>query len=314
MDLTMRQKTVLHLANIALLTFGILLFAFAETATQAASAALRICETAVVPALFPFMVLSDLIVRRNLLAPLWPLLPMDKWFALPASSACAFLLGGLCGFPIGARTVCGLYRSGALTKEEAERTLAFSNNTGPAFAVTVAGAGLWGSRGFGWYLYAAQLLSAVLVGVMLRRGYGGGKRISPPKEITEPPIRSLLQAVTGAAGAVIPLVGYIVFFSVLSAMASALIPSAKLAAAVCGLLEFTAGVGKAAALGGNAGRFLTGFAIGFSGLSVFVQSYNFTSDVGLSLRKTFIAKGLQGVITGGLCLLYPLLSGLSCLQ
>ncbi len=302
----LKRNHAIRIANLILFTFGVLLFVYAEPAADAAFAALSACGSAVVPVLFPYMVLSDLIVRRHLLAPLAPLVPMRALFGLPPASAVPFLLGGLCGFPIGARTVCGLYREGALSKSEAERAIAVSNNTGPAFAVGVAGGRIFGDRGFGWYLYIAQLLSAVAVGVLMRRAVS-----RKPSEArifdgtSEAPVRALLNAVTSAAWAVIPLAGYIVFFSVLSAILSAMLPETVGAAVGC-VLELTGGIRMAASLGGAAGRFLAGFAVGFSGISVFVQAYSFTAEAGLSLRRTFFAKSLQGCLTGVLCLLYPL--------
>ena len=51
------------------------------------------------------------------------------------------LLGVTGGYPLGADAVARLRRSGALTREQAERALAFCNNSGPAFLVGAAGVG-----------------------------------------------------------------------------------------------------------------------------------------------------------------------------
>ncbi len=303
----MKRSTPIHAANLLLFVFGVLLFVCGDASTRAAHDALVRLGTRVLPSLFPFMILSDLIVRRGLLSPLSEKLPMRRLFGLPANAGIAFLLGGLCGFPMGAKTVCGLYTAGELKKEEGEQTIALSNNTGPGFTVEAAGAVLWGSRGFGWYLYFAQLLSAVLLGIVFRPGKGKENTGPHTAVCTEPPIRSLLAAVRSSALAMVPLSGYIVFFSVLTGIAESPLPWEELGTLCACLLEFTAGVEKSASLGGSLGRFLTGFAVGFSGVSVFVQSYHFTAEAGLSLRRALWMKGLQGCITGGLCILYPII-------
>lgn len=307
----MTRKFSQKIANLLLSALGILLFAFSDSAFTAAGAALEVCAKSVIPSLFPYMVLSGLIVRRGLLAPLYPLLPTEALFRLPPPSACPILLGALCGFPIGAKTASELYQAGQLSKEEAERTCAIANNTGPAFAVGIAGSVFWKSRSFGWYLYAVQLISAVIVGLLMgsRRGKQQVRFGIKPHFTRESPIRSFAESVSSAASAVIPLCGYIVFFSVLCAMIKELLPDILPAAVLCSVLEFTTGIREAAAVGGMSGLFLTGFALGFSGISVFVQSYCFTSQAGLSLRKTFLSKALQGVITGGLCTLFPIFFG-----
>ena len=64
------------------------------------------------------------------------------------------------------------------------------------------------------------------------------------------------------------------------------------------LSEFTAGVEAAAACGGRWGLFLTGFAVGFSGFSVFAQSMTFTAPCGLRLRRAVLSKSIQGLLCG----------------
>ena len=302
------NRISVRFANLILFVLGVLLFACAEPAVSAASSALSLCITSVIPSLFPFMVLSSLMVRFRLLDPVCRFLPFRKLFGLPSHASGAFLLGALCGFPIGAKTACSLYRSGVLTKEEAERTCALSANTGPAFAVGVAGSALWGSRAFGWYLYGAQLLSAVLTGLLFRKKTSDIKSVSVySTEKRTDPIRSLAEAVSSSAAACIPLCGYIVFFSVLSAIAAELITDPIASAFAGSVLEFTTGIRQASLTGGTTGLFLTGFSLGFSGLSVLAQTFHFTSECGLSLRYTVISKTVCGLLCGVMCTLYPLI-------
>lgn len=308
----MKKKTVSKLVNLVLFCLCILLFVYSDPAIAAAKSALNACAVSVIPSLFPYMVLSNLIVRHRLLAPLYRLIPMKALFGLPPASAGAFLLGGLCGFPIGAKTVCDLYKTGQLTREEAERTCAISNNTGPAFAVSVAGGIFWGSRTFGIYLYTAQLLAAVFVGVLFRRrGKQTAQKTDSSLSVypTPNPVSSFIEAISAGAAACIPLCGYITFFSILCAIVKEMLPWKAVAAAVCAVFEFTSGIREAAAINGYAGLFLTGFSLGFSGLSVFMQSYNFTFSHGISLHRTLICKTVQGILCGGLCLLYPIQLG-----
>lgn len=304
----MKRKIIQKTANLLLSALGLLLFVSTESAMDAAKNALNLCAISVIPSLFPFMVLSGLIVRRNLLSPLYPIFPTQSLFRLPAPSACAILLGALCGFPIGAKTTAELYRTGQLTKNEAERTIAIANNCGPAFAVNFVGR--FFEKGFGLYLYTAQLVSAAAVGVLFCRGQ---KEDIPSKSIhrtpfnsSESPIRDFAASLTDAASAVIPLCGYIVFFSILCAILRPLVPWEEAAAFLCTVFEITSGIRAAAALGGPFVLFLVGFSVGFSGISVFVQSYCFTSAVGLSLRRAFLIKAVQGSICGVLCCLFSL--------
>ena len=105
--------------------------------------ALALCARTVVPALFPFMVSASLLVSLGFgeLAAPWLAGLMEPLFRVPGAGSAALLLGLVGGYPIGARTAAELYRQGLATRQEAERLLAFCNNSNPVFLISVLGVG-----------------------------------------------------------------------------------------------------------------------------------------------------------------------------
>ncbi|MFR5421544.1 MAG: hypothetical protein ACLTG4_06075 [Oscillospiraceae bacterium] len=101
----------------------------------------------------------------------------QRLFGIGGAGASALLLGVTGGYPLGADAVARLRRSGTLTREQAERALAFCNNSGPAFLVGAAGVGVFHSAGYGLLLYGVHVLSAVIVGMLFAPRSGG-----PPEE------------------------------------------------------------------------------------------------------------------------------------
>ena len=95
---------------------------------QNMSEALRLCATTVVPSLFPFMVISELLLSGDSASLLSPLFSYPaRWiFGIGGESAVAVILGFVCGFPIGARGAAALYKSGRIGRGELERILTFS--------------------------------------------------------------------------------------------------------------------------------------------------------------------------------------------
>lgn len=276
---------------------GALIWFLADAAhlRAAAAEALIHCGTSVIPALFPFMVLSSLALSLGFGEWLSPYLAglMTPLFRLPGLAGSALLLGLVGGYPIGARTAAELYEKRLLTREEAERLLSFCNNSNPIFLISILGSGVFHSVRCGIWLWLIHVASALLVGICLR---GRGKRrsrlsVSQPVSfcaISFP--TAFVQAVRSAVSGILSVCGFVVFFSVL-------------------VSPFTS-------IGGNAGTFLTGFLelfsmtslltndaasfvlaaalSGWGGLSVFCQTAAVLASTDLSLRPCLIGKLLQG--------------------
>ena len=133
---------------------------------------LALCARSVIPSLFPFMVVTSLLLSLGLgeLAAPWLAGLMEPLFRVPGAGSAALLLGLIGGYPIGAQTAAELYRGGLATRAEAERLLAFCNNSNPVFLISVLGAGVFGSVRAGVWLWLIHVLSALLTGILFRGG------------------------------------------------------------------------------------------------------------------------------------------------
>ncbi len=111
---------------------------------SAAKEALRLCAEVVIPSLFPFFVCSNLLIGLGGARVLSRYLSrwMRPLFGIPGAGALAVVLGVVSGYPVGADCVAELYASGECTKTEAERMLAFCNNSGPLFVMGAIGVGM----------------------------------------------------------------------------------------------------------------------------------------------------------------------------
>ena len=145
-----------------------------DAAAQAAKNGLLLCGNLIVPALFPFFILSSLLVSTGGAARFGRLLSgvMGIWFHQPGASASALVLGFLGGYPVGAKTVCTLYEEKLCDRTQAEHLLLFCNNAGPAFILGAAGSAVFHSAAIGFLLLAIQIFSALLVGVLFRPARG----------------------------------------------------------------------------------------------------------------------------------------------
>ena len=152
-----RYRDILLGAGLLWATLALILWP--EQAMDAMRDGLRLCGNVIVPSLFPFFVLSSLVVELGMSRYLGRLLEpiMVPLFRVNGSCATALALGFVGGYPVGAQTAIQIYQNGQCSRAEAERMLAFCNNSGPAFILGVVGAGVFGSGTAGLLLYLAQI-------------------------------------------------------------------------------------------------------------------------------------------------------------
>ena len=292
-----RRKIAFAAATLAAGLLTVLLLLYEPYTSEAVRGTLALFVNRVLPPLFPYMVLSKVMVSFDLLAPLSRFLAVGRLFRLPERASAVVLTGLLCGFPVGAAGTCTLYESGGISKEGAGRLAALSSNAGPAFLLGTVAA-LWNSKAYGGFLFAVQTVSALVIAFIAARS--APAEPEPAKVGSAAPERTfpeeLCRAVSESASACLAVCAYIVFFRVMAVVMSRLIPAF---APVFGVLfEFSSGCADGAAAGGIRGMFMTGFAVGSGGLSVMMQNYNFIGRHGIPVKALWAAKGLQGFVCG----------------
>ena len=149
--------------------FCICLILFSNANFLAAGNGLYLWATAVVPSLFPFFVATELLSNTSLIPFLGKYLSpiMRPLFGVPGDAAFAFLMGMISGYPVGAKIVTNFKENGICTEEEAERMLAFTNNSGPLFIIGTVGVSLFGNSLIGILLFVTHILACITVGIVL---------------------------------------------------------------------------------------------------------------------------------------------------
>ena len=147
-----------------------LLLKNATMAAKCVERGLRLCAKTIIPSLFPFLVITELIALggvTELLPDQWTK-PLQHLLCLPRAGCVAVMMGMLCGFPAGAKCAVSALQRGLLSREECERTLGCSCLPSAAFVINAVGVSLCQSRAFGILLYAIAALSALLCGMLIK--------------------------------------------------------------------------------------------------------------------------------------------------
>ena len=283
----------------------ILLVKNASNAIVYASDALNICFEMIVPSLFPFFICSGILIYSGfceLLAKAFQFCMYPLFRVSPAGSS-AFILGIVSGYPLGAVTAGELYANSYLSKTEAERLLAFCNNSGPLFILGSVGIAIYTNIRYGIALYVAHILAALTVGILFRF-YGRNRHSAPPTRITSPD-RSVGEifdiALQNGIRNILTVCGAVLFFSVLSRLLLDILPLNGYASAIIsGLLEFVTGTVKISGLTIPIAQklVLTSIIVGFAGISVHAQVMAVIAKYHLSLAPYIVGKALHGLIAG----------------
>lgn len=262
--------------------------------------ALQLWFEKMIPSLFPFMVLSGMIVRldfgKTISSPVYPLI--GRLYRISKTMCTTLLLGFLFGFPLGAKTIAEQYDLGQLSKPQAQYLLSFCNNIGPvyllSFALPLLGLSCDTKQRF---LRLAVILSffgiPLLYGLVLRytfyRNANFSKENAPSLSGEISFISALDSSITSACVAITRLGGYMIFFIV----CNLLLEQTPFTAFASPILEITSGLSLARNVLSPT-LFMT--MLTFGGLSCFAQTYTCIRDTDLSFRNYCLHKLLQSTI------------------
>lgn len=292
--------------SVLALVLGAVILCFPSQCLSLSLNGLDLWFSKMIPALFPFMVLSGIIIRMDLVSScvqfLMPLL--GKLFRVGPSCIYGILIGFLCGFPMGARTVADLYEHHLISKDEASFLLSFCNNIGPVYFIGFVLPTL-GISSPGLYLFAMYGLP-FLYGLLLRYTIYS-RRISPHSAVKSDssPAVSLLSSldasILSALSGITKLGGYMIFFNllfILPTLFTSFLPlGSKQRSCLIGcigcLLEITGGIGF---LKNQIPAFIL-CVLPFGGLSCIAQTYSMIQATDLSLSEYVMHKMILTAIT-----------------
>lgn len=330
----MKNKKLKKSSSKVLLPIGCIVFIlclmfYPKVSVNAASKGLRLWADVVFPSLFPFFVASELLEGSGFVHKIGKLLEpiMRPLFNVPGCGAFILAMGVTSGYPVGAKITTELKKQNMVSKNEAERLLAFTNNSGPLFLIGAVATGMFGLPMLGFVLLGSHILASVSVGLIFGI-YSRRKTVSKDstfKKSYYPSPYKPIQFTTAFGNAVsnsvfllLKICGFIVLFSVIinlllqtgfiniiSAPLVVLlhplgIEQTIINAVFSGIFEITTAINMIASadnipLASKAA--IASLIAGWAGLSVHAQVSSITSEQNLRLKPYLFGKLLQGFIS-----------------
>lgn len=306
--------------------FTVCLILFSRTNINAAKDGLSLWANSVVPSLLPFFIATNLLSYTDIPRFLGKLLDkiMRPLFNVPGMGSFAFIMGIISGYPIGAKIAASFKEEAICTPEEAERLIAFTNNSGPLFIIGTVGVAFLGDTRTGILLFLTHILACISVGVIFRWWKKDKKEKSKTKKIKE--LNSnvenktvslnnlgevLRSSIMNAISTIVMIGGFVVLFSVVLSilnqsnffdlLSNILRPlginEGYIKGIASGIIELTNGLKQVASVPNkmlSINVTICSFILGFGGLSVLLQVLSITSKANISIKPYFIGKLLHG--------------------
>lgn len=320
--------------SLKILPFLLLLltmFFYPQEVLESAAKGLILWTNYVLPALFPFFIISELLTNLGFVNFLGILLEplMRPLFRLPGKASFIIAMTHTAGIPIGAILTCQMRKSGEITRAEGERLLAFTSNPSPGFMFGAVASGMLGNPALGIVIASSVYIANFIVGLLFRF-YGPNSpssaysysfhkawlKLESAQQKNKKPIGELLgDAVRKSISTILLVGGFIVFFSVITQMMNVLRITALLAqgisllsggfisvsggnALILGFMETTLGCQAAATsfTGLSSQIGVIAFLLGWGGLSVFAQVASFSTTTDLRFFPFFLGRMLHACL------------------
>lgn len=280
-------------AAVAAVTVCLLMIIYSDIAVLSARKGIVLWSGSVLPAMLPFFICVNFMTGIGLM----------KY--LPANIF-PFVMSAMSGYPMGAKIIGEMCRSGIADTVQAKRFISFCSTSGPVFMIGAVGVGMLGSKDAGYVIAASHYAGALMNGAvytLLLKGdavkYKGLERIeecSLMKELTE--------AIFGAFRSMGVILVYIIFFMFLIDLAAgsgitAVFGGGAPECLIKGIIEMTVGCGSIAETGLDVKEscVLAGAIISWGGLSILGQSMSMLGGSGISFGFLALTKFTHAIFT-----------------
>ena len=316
--------------SLLFLLFTLSILIFSNSNLAAVKSGISLWATSVVPSLFPFFVATELLMHTNIVYHIGNILNrfMKPLFNIRGEGAFAFIMGIISGYPIGAKIATNFRKDNICTKEECERLLSFTNNSGPLFIVGSVGILLYRNTMIGILLFVTHLLASLSVGILFRfwkKTKHSDSYPSSSKAYTNKKTQAsfsnlgeiLSESIVSSIKSILVIGGFVVIFSsIISILKSSGITNmieiiatpffnfthispSFIEPLFTGFFEITNGISSISSIACkklSINILITAFLLGFGGISVLLQVLSITSKSDLSIKPYIYGKLLHGII------------------
>lgn len=294
----------LSLIDVGLIGILGLLLCFPNECISAGKDGLLLWFNVIIPTLFPFILISYIIVNSPILDIINRLFTpiISKILHLPGCAAYAFIMGSISGYPMGAKVISDLMEQKKATYSEGQYMLSFCNNASPMFVIGFICSQLLDKTNLALPMFLTIHLGNIITLIVTRKFYhlkhtsNATYKISKLKPFT---FSYFDQCISSTAEILVKVGGYIIFFSLPMTLLTTLPINNVLFQFSISTIELSNGCALLANLSNNLElkyALLSSLAA-FGSFSVIGQTASVIKKSRLSMKKYLFAKTINAVIT-----------------
>ncbi len=261
-----------------------------------------LCTQTLIPSLFCFMVLSSFLSSSGLIRLLSiPLLPVSRFLCLPAECGGILLMSMIGGYPVGVKVLCDAYKNRQISEQLLRRMACFCIAPAPSFVIIAVGSVLLHNLTAGILLYCAQLLGALFLALVSSIRAASTGKMEIFRFLSKSEHRSysqaLVQAVQFSSQNMLSMCGFVLLFSIFSALLSQFSISETVMAFFSAFLEISAGSVAICKLHHTMTLPILAFFLSFGGISVLFQLKSILEDTPCSMSWLLIGRVFHGTLS-----------------
>lgn len=278
-----------------LLILSILLMIVIFDSATAIGAALQGIERSVktvIPGVFPILFLCSVLASelKNISVP-----SLESKLRIPTGTAGYFLIGLLCGYPVGAKLMENAIQQKEIHPQDGARMISFCNNASPAFIIGVLSP-IFKNSWIGIIMLFIQIISSFFVGCIIPGSIHSANRSSNNEK------QNIGRTMSESIKAIAVICGWIIIFGIIIAyiqnrIGNNLTPVSS--AIISGLLELSSGLQALQGIKSPAIQFtIASVMLSFGGICVLIQTKSVAPTT--ILKPYILSKALHAGLSGAL--------------
>ena len=282
---------------------------YKELVFDTISYSLNIWMTNLIPSMFPFFVISDMLIDFHIIdfIPKWIKRFFSFLFGIGDASLVVFFLSCISGFPSNARIIRKMYDDGYICLDEANHALIFTHFSNPLFVLSVVAGLFFHNEKYGIIILISHYLGNFVLGIVTRKqafcsSYDYTEKFYKSQNFSS----SFIKAIRRAVDTLLLIFGILTCFLIFSAFFIQLFQLSIYPSTIFrGFLEMTMGLKQLSLLeiSDLYKVIIATCFLSFGGLSVHLQVLSQLIDTNISYHFFLNARIFHVIISGFICFL-----------